>query len=171
MHWHDQCRIYDWPCLGCSSGRTDDFVVGLGMWHTLSCFASDQLTCSSQRLIFWIQAPAALVLGPLLFLAIPASSGGRAPLDTRSLSRSLARVDYAGAVALVNQLNFAILYFVLIYHSRVPSSCSFQAWPHPRFFYGLFRSRPYALLCSSSLRLGGPPSRSFRSTSYDQGAS
>lgn len=79
------------------------------MLHTLSSSASDQLTCSSQRLLFWIQAPAALVLGPMLYLAIPASSGGRAPLNTRSLSRSLARVDYAGALALVDQFKFAIL--------------------------------------------------------------
>lgn len=103
MHWHDQCWVYYRSCVWCSSGGVDDFFVGLGMLHhDVSSSTSSILTSlPCQRLIFWIQAPAALVLGPLLFLAIPASAGGRAPLNTRSLLRSLARVDYAGALALV----------------------------------------------------------------------
>ncbi|KAJ5887025.1 uncharacterized protein N7473_009699 [Penicillium subrubescens] len=73
------------------------YTTGLASGAVLAGLMTSPL---SWRLIFWIQAPAALVLGPLLFLAIPASSGGRAPLNTRSLLRSLARVDYAGALAL-----------------------------------------------------------------------
>ncbi|EPS27155.1 hypothetical protein PDE_02098 [Penicillium oxalicum 114-2] len=52
------------------------------------------------RLLFWIQAPAALVLGPLLFLAIPPPSSACASLDSRTLMQILWRVDYAGALAL-----------------------------------------------------------------------
>ncbi|KAJ5930165.1 hypothetical protein N7466_005658 [Penicillium verhagenii] len=52
------------------------------------------------RLIFWIQAPAALVLGPLLFLAIPPPSTHHSSLMEGTLLRSLARIDYAGALTL-----------------------------------------------------------------------
>ncbi|BDD64374.1 hypothetical protein MPDQ_000346 [Monascus purpureus] len=53
------------------------------------------------RCIFWVQAPVALVLAPLLFMAIPShphrssNHGG-----TRSLLQNLARIDYGGALAL-----------------------------------------------------------------------
>ncbi|KAJ5377134.1 uncharacterized protein N7496_004543 [Penicillium cataractarum] len=73
------------------------YTTGLASGAVLAGLMTSSL---GWRLIFWVQAPAALLLGPLLFLAIPASSGGRAPLNTRSLLRSLARVDYAGALAL-----------------------------------------------------------------------
>ncbi|OOQ84550.1 MFS multidrug transporter [Penicillium brasilianum] len=73
------------------------YTTGLASGAVLAGLMTSSL---GWRLIFWIQAPAALVLGPLLFLAIPASSGGRAPLNARSILRSLARVDYAGALAL-----------------------------------------------------------------------
>lgn len=54
------------------------------------------------RLIFWVQAPIALLLGPLLFLSIPKPSGDHtSPLGYRQLLHSLARVDYAGAATLV----------------------------------------------------------------------
>lgn len=57
-----------------------------------------------QRLIFWVQAPAALILGPLLFFAIPAA-GEDNPLEVRKLLHKLARVDYAGALTLVCSTN------------------------------------------------------------------
>ncbi|KAJ5769527.1 hypothetical protein N7520_004086 [Penicillium odoratum] len=52
------------------------------------------------RLIFWIQAPIALVMGPLLFLAIPPPSDDNNSLVKRNSLRSLARIDYAGALTL-----------------------------------------------------------------------
>lgn len=54
----------------------------------------------SQRFIFWVQAPVALAVGPLLFLAIP-RSGDLSSLKLRELLHRLSRVDYAGASALV----------------------------------------------------------------------
>ncbi|KAJ5861894.1 uncharacterized protein N7529_009204 [Penicillium soppii] len=53
------------------------------------------------RVIFWMQAPVALLLGPLLFLTIPKPSGDTArPFEMQQLLHSLARVDYAGAITL-----------------------------------------------------------------------
>ncbi|KAF7715309.1 Uncharacterized protein PECH_007279 [Penicillium ucsense] len=74
------------------------------------------------RLMFWIQAPAALILGPMLFLAIPASSGHRAPLDSGTLMQILSRVDYAGALALA-------LSVVLLLSSL--ASPTILIWPLP----------------------------------------
>ncbi|KAJ5288898.1 hypothetical protein N7478_001928 [Penicillium angulare] len=51
------------------------------------------------RVIFWVQAPSALVLGPLLYYAIPPSSSDRKQRDDSIIS-SLARIDYAGSVTL-----------------------------------------------------------------------
>jgi predicted MFS family arabinose efflux permease len=54
------------------------------------------------RVIFWVQAPIALLLGPLLFLTIPKSTSDNAgPFKMQQLLHNLARVDYAGAIALV----------------------------------------------------------------------
>lgn len=50
--------------------------------------------------MFWIQAPAALVLGPLLFLMIPMSQK-QGSLKEQSILQRLARVDYMGALTLV----------------------------------------------------------------------
>ncbi|KAJ5475708.1 hypothetical protein N7539_007995 [Penicillium diatomitis] len=74
------------------------------------------------RLMFWIQAPAALILGPMLFLAIPATSGTRAPLDSGTLMQILSRVDYAGALALA-------LSVVLLLSSL--ASPTILIWPLP----------------------------------------
>ncbi|KAJ5106076.1 hypothetical protein NUU61_003423 [Penicillium alfredii] len=68
------------------------------------------------RFIFWIQAPLSLLLGPLLFLAIPSLPKSNIDIDHRetlygSLSRSLARVDYAGAAALT--ISVVLLLFSL----------------------------------------------------------
>ncbi|KAJ5153535.1 uncharacterized protein N7482_010013 [Penicillium canariense] len=85
-------------CIGLISAG---YTTGLASGAVLAGLMTSSMGWPpQQRLIFWIQAPAALVLGPLLFLAIPASSGGRSPLDYRSMLRSLARVDYVGALAL-----------------------------------------------------------------------
>jgi hypothetical protein len=55
--------------------------------------------------IFWVQAPIALVLGPLLFFAIPKPFGDDAnPFKPEYLLPNLARVDYVGAMTLVWQL-------------------------------------------------------------------
>lgn len=44
----------------------------------------------------------ALILGPVQYFCIPSRSGdGSDPLDGRSLSQKLAKVDYAGALSLV----------------------------------------------------------------------
>jgi len=54
------------------------------------------------RVIFWVQAPIALLLGPLLFLTIPKPSDDSAgPFEMQRLLNNLARVDYAGAITLV----------------------------------------------------------------------
>ncbi|OGE50483.1 hypothetical protein PENARI_c016G06021 [Penicillium arizonense] len=53
------------------------------------------------RVIFWVQAPIALLLGPLLFFAIPRPSGDDAnPFKPEYLLPNLARVDYVGAMTL-----------------------------------------------------------------------
>ncbi|KAJ5651786.1 hypothetical protein N7507_009212 [Penicillium longicatenatum] len=52
------------------------------------------------RLIFWIQAPAALVLGPLLYFAIPPPAEDHSSLREGTLLQSLARIDYAGALTI-----------------------------------------------------------------------
>ncbi|OOF94181.1 hypothetical protein ASPCADRAFT_208723 [Aspergillus carbonarius ITEM 5010] len=51
------------------------------------------------RLIFWVQAPLALLLGPVQFLAIPNRPGDE-HLGGRVLLQKLAKVDYAGALTL-----------------------------------------------------------------------
>ncbi|KAL4895305.1 putative transporter [Aspergillus ambiguus] len=52
------------------------------------------------RIIFWTQAPVALLLGPIQFLAIPAQEGRSGISSDRFLLRKLATVDYAGALSL-----------------------------------------------------------------------
>ncbi|KAG2417857.1 hypothetical protein HFD88_000956 [Aspergillus terreus] len=53
------------------------------------------------RIIFWIQAPIALLLGPVQFLAIPPPKEDQPGSSSgHSLLRKLATVDYAGAFAL-----------------------------------------------------------------------
>ncbi|KAJ5119208.1 hypothetical protein N7448_010914 [Penicillium atrosanguineum] len=83
------------------------------------------------RLLFWIQAPAALVLGPLLFLALPTSSNDRGALTGSALRASLARVDYAGSLTLT-------LSVVLMLSSL--ASPQIPLWPIPLslFMFGSF---------------------------------
>lgn len=53
-------------------------------------------------MIFWIQAPLALILGPIQFFAIPNDLGNEASQSqNRSLLHKLAKVDYLGALTLV----------------------------------------------------------------------
>jgi MFS family permease len=76
-----------------------------------------------QRVIFWVQAPIALVIGPLLFFAIPKPSGDNAnPLHMEHLLPNLARVDYIGAMTLVWQLFSSSLSQQLTF-SRQSRSC------------------------------------------------
>ncbi|GLA75074.1 hypothetical protein AtubIFM55763_006336 [Aspergillus tubingensis] len=51
------------------------------------------------RIIFWVQAPLALILGPVQYLAIPKRPEDE-HLSGRALLRRLAKVDYAGALTL-----------------------------------------------------------------------
>ena len=56
------------------------------------------------RVIFWVQAPTVLLLGPLLFFAIPKpASDDSGQFKITHLLHSLARVDYAGAATLVSR--------------------------------------------------------------------
>ncbi|RAL03136.1 putative MFS multidrug transporter [Aspergillus ibericus CBS 121593] len=55
------------------------------------------------RLIFWVQAPVALLLGPMQFLAIPKRPGDE-QLSGRALLQKLAQVDYAGALTLATSV-------------------------------------------------------------------
>ncbi|GAD97453.1 MFS multidrug transporter, putative [Paecilomyces variotii No. 5] len=54
------------------------------------------------RCIYWIQAPVALVTGPLLFLAIPNRESANA--SNKSLVQRLARVDYLGILTFTGSL-------------------------------------------------------------------
>ncbi|KAH8424380.1 putative MFS multidrug transporter [Aspergillus melleus] len=62
------------------------------------------------RVIFWIQAPLALILGPVQFFAIPNELGeGNSQSQDRTLLQKLAKVDYLGALALASSV-FLLLY-------------------------------------------------------------
>ncbi|KAF9889330.1 hypothetical protein FE257_007440 [Aspergillus nanangensis] len=53
------------------------------------------------RIIFWVQAPIALLLGPVQFMSIPSPPGDDSgSLHRSSILRKLAKVDYAGALTL-----------------------------------------------------------------------
>lgn len=64
------------------------------------------LTLTIQRVIFWVQSAATLVLGPALFFAIPSRSHHE-PGTTKAafLLQKLKNVDYAGALTLVRPCN------------------------------------------------------------------
>ncbi|KAA8646553.1 putative MFS multidrug transporter [Aspergillus tanneri] len=62
------------------------------------------------RIIFWTQAPLALILGPIQFYAIPDNLGDKSEqLSEHTLLQKLAKVDYLGAVALTTSV-FLLLY-------------------------------------------------------------
>ncbi|KAJ5884747.1 hypothetical protein N7495_009257 [Penicillium taxi] len=82
------------------------------------------------RLIFWVQAPTALVIGPILFFAIPAPPHDKHPLKKKSLGHSLTRVDYAGALTLIKTL------FVVLLLSSFASP-TILIWPIPLSFASL----------------------------------
>ncbi|KAJ5197745.1 uncharacterized protein N7498_006862 [Penicillium cinerascens] len=83
------------------------------------------------RFLFWIQAPAALVLGPLLSLALPTSPNDRGALTGSALRNSLVRIDYAGSFTLT-------LSVVLMLSSL--ASPQIPLWPIPvsLLLFGLF---------------------------------
>lgn len=54
-----------------------------------------------KRFLFWVQAPVSLILGPMLFFAIPLLPETSDEGKTHSLVDQLARVDYAGSLTLV----------------------------------------------------------------------
>ncbi|KAL4915824.1 major facilitator superfamily domain-containing protein [Aspergillus aurantiobrunneus] len=68
------------------------------------------------RFIFWVQAPTSLVIGPLLFFAIPSHSHYD-HRDTKAVSllQKLKNVDYAGALTL------AISIFLLLFSLASPT--------------------------------------------------
>lgn len=79
----------------------------MGMPYIFSLFEFQKWPSTSysdsrilQRLIFWVQAPLALILGPFLYLAIPSLEENQ-PFKLQNSLHKLARVDYAGAFALV----------------------------------------------------------------------
>ncbi|KAJ6014787.1 hypothetical protein N7540_009378 [Penicillium herquei] len=74
------------------------------------------------RVIFWIQAPIALSLGPLLFWAIPPPSSDSNSVMSGNVLASLARIDYAGALTLTSA-------FVLFLTSL--ASPEILLWPIP----------------------------------------
>ncbi|KAL4879299.1 major facilitator superfamily domain-containing protein [Aspergillus karnatakaensis] len=62
------------------------------------------------RLIFWVQAPTSLVLGPILFFAIPAHPHyEQDESKANSLLQKLKKVDYAGAFTLASSI-FLLLF-------------------------------------------------------------
>ncbi|KAE8354724.1 major facilitator superfamily domain-containing protein [Aspergillus coremiiformis] len=78
-------------------------LINVGMTIGISCGAvlAGLLTPAfGWRIIFWFQAPLSLVLGPIQYFAIPSSSAKDEAPWGRSLVRKLAKVDYAGALAL-----------------------------------------------------------------------
>ncbi|RAL08907.1 putative MFS multidrug transporter [Aspergillus homomorphus CBS 101889] len=77
-------------------------LISVGMTTGISSGAvlSGLLTTAyGWRLIFWIQAPVALILAPVMFSAIPIRPEDE-ELDKGALLEKLAQVDYAGALTM-----------------------------------------------------------------------
>ncbi|KAJ5593928.1 uncharacterized protein N7459_000136 [Penicillium hispanicum] len=112
-------------CIGMMNAG---YTTGLALGAVIAGLLTPTL---GWRFIFWIQAPLALVLGPLLFLAIPPPPEEASPLKDQSLRQSLARIDYAGAVTLT-------LAVVLLLSSL--ASAEILIWPIPisALFFVLF---------------------------------
>ncbi|GFF44313.1 hypothetical protein IFM58399_07244 [Aspergillus lentulus] len=68
------------------------------------------------RLIFWVQAPASLILGLILFRAVPSPKNTSMSLQGSSPWQSLAKVDYAGALTLATSV------FLLLFSLASPNS-------------------------------------------------
>ncbi|PKX88721.1 putative MFS multidrug transporter [Aspergillus novofumigatus IBT 16806] len=68
------------------------------------------------RLIFWVQAPASLILGLTLFRAIPSAKSTSMSLQSSSPWQRLAKVDYAGALTLATSV------FLLLFSLASPNS-------------------------------------------------
>ncbi|KAL2867329.1 putative MFS multidrug transporter [Aspergillus lucknowensis] len=66
------------------------------------------------RLIFWVQAPMSLILGPVLFFAIPSHPHFEGDSKTKSLGQKLKNVDYAGALTLATSI------FLLLFSLAAP---------------------------------------------------
>ncbi|EAW21110.1 putative MFS multidrug transporter [Aspergillus fischeri NRRL 181] len=68
------------------------------------------------RLIFWVQAPASLILGLTLFVAVPSAKSTSMSLQGSSPWQRLAKVDYAGALTLTSSV------FLLLFSLASPDS-------------------------------------------------
>ncbi|KAF4216826.1 hypothetical protein CNMCM8980_007341 [Aspergillus fumigatiaffinis] len=68
------------------------------------------------RLIFWVQAPASLILGLILFRAVPSPKSTSMSLQGSSPWQRLAKVDYAGALTLATSV------FLLLFSLASPNS-------------------------------------------------
>lgn len=62
----------------------------------------------SQRFLFWIQSPLALVFGTGIFFSIPTHFTSGQKDDGSSVRQKLARIDYLGAVTLVRPLSLIL---------------------------------------------------------------
>ncbi|GFF85780.1 vacuolar basic amino acid transporter 1 [Aspergillus udagawae] len=68
------------------------------------------------RLIFWVQAPASLILGLIEYLAVPNTKNTSMSLQASSPWQRLTKVDYAGALTLTSSV------FLLLFSLASPNS-------------------------------------------------
>ncbi|GIJ88060.1 hypothetical protein Asppvi_006976 [Aspergillus pseudoviridinutans] len=108
--------------LDLTSKRRRGLFIGLlnvGMTTGISCGAvlAGLLTpVFGWRLIFWIQAPASLILGLIEYLAVPDTRNTSMSLQASSPWQRLAKVDYAGALTLTSSV------FLLLFSLASPNS-------------------------------------------------
>ncbi|KAF7164152.1 hypothetical protein CNMCM5623_008842 [Aspergillus felis] len=94
-------------------------LLNVGMTTGISCGAilAGLLTpVFGWRLIFWIQAPASLILGLIEYLAVPDTKDTSMSLQASSPWQRLAKVDYAGALTLTSSV------FLLLFSLASPNS-------------------------------------------------
>ncbi|RHZ49831.1 putative MFS multidrug transporter [Aspergillus thermomutatus] len=94
-------------------------LLNVGMTTGISCGAvlAGLLTpVFGWRLIFWVQAPASLILGLVEFFAVPVNESTSMSLEARSPWHKLAKVDYAGALTLTTSV------FLLLFSLASPNS-------------------------------------------------
>jgi MFS family permease len=108
--------------LDLSSKKRRGLFIGLlnvGVTTGISCGAllAGLLTpVFGWRLIFWVQAPASLILGLILFRAVPSPKSTSMSLQGSSPWQRLAKVDYAGALTLATSV------FLLLFSLASPNS-------------------------------------------------
>ncbi|EDP52303.1 MFS multidrug transporter, putative [Aspergillus fumigatus A1163] len=108
--------------LDLASKRRRGLFIGLlnvGVTTGISCGAllAGLLTpVFGWRLIFWVQAPASLILGLTLFVAVSSVKSTSMSLQGSSPWQRLAKVDYAGALSLTTSV------FLLLFSLASPDS-------------------------------------------------